>query len=205
MGEPGADAVSGALGRLLASVDFDVASPRSREFLRYVVEETVAGRAAQLSQVVIARGVFKRADDFDPGLDPIVRIQAVRLRRSLERYYLLSGAADPVRIELPRGGYVPVLRWATPAELPIRHPTPGPAPAHDRDDWPVVVVQAFDSSPQEARAAALLREALATGSAATRTCTSSWAAGAGMRTGPRVAAHASRWPGPSANPMAACG
>ena len=82
----------------------------------------MAGRAAQLSQVSIARLVFKRPDDFDPGLDPIVRIQAVRLRRSLERYYLLSGGHDPVRIELPRGGYIPVLRWATPAERPIRPP-----------------------------------------------------------------------------------
>jgi adenylate cyclase len=161
VGEPDADAVSGALERLLASADFD-ASPRSREFVRYVVEETAAGRAAQLSQVEIARRVFKRPDDFDPGIDPIVRIQAVRLRRSIERYYLLSGHDDAVRIELPRGGYVPVLRWATPAERPIRHPTPGPGPAHDRDDWPVVVVQAFESPAQEARAAALLREELAT-------------------------------------------
>jgi adenylate cyclase len=161
VGEPDVDAVSGALERLLASADFD-ASPRSREFLRHVVEETAAGRAAQLSQVLIARRVFKRPDDFDPGLDPIVRIQAVRLRRSLERYYLLSGADDPVRIELPRGGYVPLLRWATPAERPIPHPAPGSGPAHDRDDWPVVVVQSFESSAQGTRAAALLREELST-------------------------------------------
>ncbi len=161
MGGPDPDAVSGALERLLASVDFD-ASPRSREFLRHVVEERMAGRAGQLSQVEIARRVFKRPDDFDPGLDPIVRIQAVRLRRSLERYYLLSGHDDPVRIELPRGGYIPVLRWATPAERPIRHPTPGPAPGPDRDDWPVVVVHAFESSAEEAKAATLLREELAT-------------------------------------------
>jgi adenylate cyclase len=153
---PDTDAVSGALERLLASGDFD-ASPRSREFLRHVVEETVAGRAAQLSQVEIARRVFTRRDDFDPGTDPIVRIQAVRLRRSLERYYLLSGHDDPVRIELPRGGYIPVLRWATPAERP-----PAPGPAHDRDDWPVVVVHAFEGSAQQAGAAALLREELAT-------------------------------------------
>jgi adenylate cyclase len=161
LGEPDTNAVSGAVERLLASGDFD-ASPRSREFLCHVVEETVAGRAAQLSQVEIARRVFKRRDDFDPGLDPIVRIQAVRLRRSLERYYLLSGHDDPVRIELPRGGYIPVLRWATPAERPIRHPTPAPGPAHDLDDWPVVVVQAFEGSAQEAGAAALLREEVAT-------------------------------------------
>jgi adenylate cyclase len=161
VGGPDSVAASGALGRLLASADFD-ASPRSRDFLRHVVEEALAGRAAQLSQVSIARRVFKRADDFDPGLDPIVRIQAVRLRRSLERYYLLSGSDDSVRIELPRGGYVPVLRWATPAERRTLHPTPGLRPGHDRDDWPVVVVRGFDAAAQNARPAALLREELAT-------------------------------------------
>lgn len=161
VGVPDSHAVEAALERLLASIDFD-ASPRSREFLRHVVEETVAGRADQLGQVAIARRVFKRRDDFDPGLDPIVRIQAVRLRRSLERYYLLSGHDDPVRIELPRGGYIPVLRWATPAEGPIRQPTPGPGPAQDLNDWPVVVVGSFESSAQEAKAATLLREELAT-------------------------------------------
>ena len=160
LGVPEPDSVSGALERLLASVDFD-ASPRSREFLRHVVEETLAGQAARLSQVSIARLVFKRPDDFDPGIDPIVRIQAVRLRRSLERYYLLSGHDDPVRIELPRGGYIPLLRWATPAERPIRHATPASEPALDVDDWPVVVVQAFECSAPEA-AAARLREELAT-------------------------------------------
>ena len=208
VGEPDTDAVSGALERLLASVDFD-ASPRSREFLRHVVEETMAGRAEKLSQVEIALRVFKRPDGFDPGLDPIVRIQAVRLRRSLERYYLLSGHDDPVRIELPRGGYVPVLRWATPAERTNRHPPFEPGPAHD--DWPVVVVQAFRSAAPETEAAALLREELATelgryqdvhvvlggrrGDADRR----------GDATGPRVAARTSRWVGPSAKSMAASG
>ena len=51
--------------------------------------------------------VFGRKADFDPILDPIVRVQAGRLRRSLERYYLLTGDAGAIRIELPRGGYAP--------------------------------------------------------------------------------------------------
>jgi adenylate cyclase len=156
---PEPDAVSAALQRLFASADFD-ASPRSREFLRHVVEETVVGRAAQLSQASIAHRVFHRPNDFDPGLDPIVRIQAVRLRRSLERYYLLSGSDDPLRIHLPRGGYVPAVRWATPAERAVRREAPSSGPAEGRDDWPVVVVQGFDAAAKEA--AAHLREALAT-------------------------------------------
>jgi adenylate cyclase len=119
----------------MASGDFD-ASPRSRAFLRFIVEETLAARQDGLTQEAIATRVFHRRDDFDPTVDPIVRIQAGRLRRSLERYYLLEGAGDRVRIELPRGSYVPVLRWAEPLEERMRDAGRGPAAF---DDWPTVV------------------------------------------------------------------
>src|SRR5688500_13257407 len=105
-GGPGAQPVRRQLEHLFASPDFD-ASPRSREFLRFVTEETLAGSQANLTQSAIAVRVFGRKEDFDAVVDPIVRIQAGRLRRSLERYYLLSGRHDAVRIELPKGGYVP--------------------------------------------------------------------------------------------------
>src|SRR3954454_6690612 len=85
------------LEQLLASPLFD-ASARSRDFLCFVVDETLAGRGATINQTAIAMGVFGRRTDFDPILDPIVRVQAGRLRRSLERYYLLE-SADPIRIE----------------------------------------------------------------------------------------------------------
>ena len=84
--------------QILSSPDFD-ASRRSQEFLRFIVEEALAGRGEELTQSAIATGVFGRRDDFDAVVDPIVRIQAGRLRRSLERYYLLSGKHDPVRID----------------------------------------------------------------------------------------------------------
>src|SRR5512139_369123 len=109
-----ADVLAG-IERILSNGDFD-GSPRSRAFLRFVVEETLAGRQDGLTQDAIATRVFHRREDFDPTVDPIVRIQAGRLRRSLERYYLMAGAGDPLRIELPRGTYVPTLRWAVPAE-----------------------------------------------------------------------------------------
>jgi len=112
---PGVTAVVEQLERILANGDFD-ASPRSRAFLRFIVTETLAGRPAGLTQAAIAIRVFGRREDFDPTVDPIVRIQAGRLRRSLERYYLLSGAGDAVRIELPRGTYAPVATFATPRE-----------------------------------------------------------------------------------------
>ena len=100
-------AVRSHLERVLHSPHFD-GSTRSREFLRYVVEEVLAGRGAYLKQAAIAVEVFGRKADFDAVIDPIVRVQAGRLRRSLERYYLLSGDADSMRIELTKGSYAPV-------------------------------------------------------------------------------------------------
>ena len=137
---PEAEDVLEQLERILASGDFD-ASPRSRAFVRFIVEETLAGRKEGLTQAAIATRVFGRREDFDPTVDPIVRIQAGRLRRSLERYYLLSGAGDPVRIELPRGSYVPVgaLGRRERPERP-REARAGQGLA-DRDGWPSVVVR----------------------------------------------------------------
>ena len=137
---PKAGDVLARLERLFASGDFD-ASPRSRAFVRFIVEETLAGRQDGLTQAAIAVKVFGRREDFDPTIDPIVRIQAGRLRRSLERYYLLGGAGDPVRIELPRGAYVPVLRWAGPADAP--EPRADAAQTvEDRGGWPSIVLGA---------------------------------------------------------------
>jgi adenylate cyclase len=135
---PEADDVLGGLRRLLDSGDFD-ASPRSRDFVRFVVEEALAGRQEGLTQAAIAVKVFGRRADFDPTVDPIVRIQAGRLRRSLERYYLLTGADDPVRIELPRGSYVPLLRWAGPAEASEAGAN-GTEPAEDPGGWPSIAL-----------------------------------------------------------------
>ncbi len=94
------------LERILADNAFD-ASERNRAFLRYVVEETLAGRTEYIKGYTVALKVFNRESDFDPQLDPVVRIEASRLRRSLERYYFTAGKFDRIRVELPKGGYVP--------------------------------------------------------------------------------------------------
>jgi adenylate cyclase len=129
------------LEHLLRSPKFD-ASTRSREFLSFVVEEALAGRGARLNQGAIAVTVFGRGADFDAVLDPIVRVQAGRLRRSLERYYLLSGRGDRLRIELPKGGYAPVFvpspRDAN-AEPAIEHSV-----LEQVIPWPTVIVRRFD-------------------------------------------------------------
>jgi adenylate cyclase len=98
--------VRSELHRILNSAQFD-ASDRNRRFLEYVVEETLAGRGERIKGYSIATIVFGRDDGFDPTLDPVVRMEARRLRRSLERFYLVEGEAEQVRITLPKGGYVP--------------------------------------------------------------------------------------------------
>lgn len=100
------------LARILGSAEFAVPE-RLRSFLRYIVEQTVDGYADQLKGYSIATAVFQRGEGFDPQADPIVRIEAARLRRALERYYLVAGHGDPVLIEVPKGGYVPVFTSRT--------------------------------------------------------------------------------------------
>jgi adenylate cyclase len=159
---PGARAVRRQLEAILGSADFD-ASRRSREFLRFIVEETLAGSGEDLTQPAIATRVFARKDDFDAVVDPIVRIQAGRLRRSLERYYLLSGSQAAVRIELPRGTYVPAFRAQEKAAEAVDPPPPAAAPEPSFDEWPAVLVSLFEgatSGPDHEPAAARLQEEL---------------------------------------------
>ena len=74
------------------------------------MEKTLAGEAATIKGYTVATQVLGRKADFDPNLDPIVRIQAGRLRRALEKYYQKQGQKDPVIIDMPKGAYVPVFR-----------------------------------------------------------------------------------------------
>lgn len=98
------EAVLAQLQRILNSADFD-ASQRNRRFLRYAVEEVLHGRAGRIKAYSVATTVFGRDSSFDPQTDAIVRIEARRLRRSLDHYYLTAGKADSVRITIPKGSY----------------------------------------------------------------------------------------------------
>ena len=112
-----AEFVHEELMRILGSPHFD-ASERNRHFLSHVVEEALAGRGARIKAYSIATEVFGRDATFDPQLNSIVRIEAGRLRRSLERYYLTDGRTSSVRIDIPRGGYAPVFGNAAAATIP---------------------------------------------------------------------------------------
>jgi serine/threonine-protein kinase len=101
---PDNHAISLQLNRILASREFSGAE-RMRRFLQLVVTETLAGRAGALKEYVIGLSVFDRPPSFDPGSDPIVRVEARRLRAKLENYYQGEGRGDSVLIELPKGRY----------------------------------------------------------------------------------------------------
>ncbi|MDK3075556.1 hypothetical protein QO034_21035 [Sedimentitalea sp. JM2-8] len=83
------------------------ANARRREMLAFIVDEALAGRASELKATTIAMAVFDRGADFDQQSDPIVRLEARKLRRDLDNYYAGPGRTDPVRIEVPKGHYRP--------------------------------------------------------------------------------------------------
>lgn len=136
-GEPSAAEILAQIDLMMSHAEFD-ASARNRRFLAYIVAETLAGRAARIKAYTIALAVFDRGDDFDPLTDPIVRIEASRLRRAIEHYYLTIGKNDRVRVDVPKGSYVPTFSYAAhslfdnPAaapEAPVRI-EPAVSPAH---------------------------------------------------------------------------
>jgi hypothetical protein len=113
-GNPTYDEVCAALDRIIAS-DILRHSPRLAEFLRFVVLTTLRGEDDRIKAYTIAVEALGRGEDFDPQTDPIVRVNARRLRRALELYYAGPGIMDRVVIGLPRGGYVPTFCYG-PAE-----------------------------------------------------------------------------------------
>jgi TolB-like protein/Flp pilus assembly protein TadD len=97
------------LNRILASKAFRQAD-RLKRFLSFVVAETLSGRSDRLKEFAVGVEVFGKDTSFDPRNDPIVRVQARRLRAQLSRYYREEGQADELVIEMPKGGYAPIFR-----------------------------------------------------------------------------------------------
>lgn len=100
--------IDAQLQRILESSAF-VTSERSRQFLEFCVNRAMRGQASHLKETTIAIEVFLRATDYDPKSDPIVRVHARRVREKLDHYYRTTGTDDPIRIDLPKGGYVPLI------------------------------------------------------------------------------------------------
>lgn len=131
------------LQRILASPELR-RSNRLADFLAYVVEETLEGRQDRIKAYSIGIEVFGRDGTFDPQLDPVVRIEAGRLRRELEHYYLATGRDDAIGVDIPKGAYVPrffyraqVARRGEPEPMvPLAVPVPSARPADGaRQHW----------------------------------------------------------------------
>src|SRR3954462_6821915 len=97
------------LTRILKSALFADAQ-RMLRFLQFTVEETLCGNASRLKENIIGIHVFDRPPTYDPRIDPIVRVEARRLRLKLREYYEGVGKADNLIVELPKGRYSPVFR-----------------------------------------------------------------------------------------------
>ena len=113
-----AQAARRQLDKILASAGF-VRNERLSRFLRVVVERHLEGRDQELKESLIAIEVFGRLPGYDSKQDPIVRTEASRLRARLSEYYLADGKGDSIIIDLPKGGYVPVLRQAVAEGSPV--------------------------------------------------------------------------------------
>ncbi|HEV3395051.1 MAG TPA: hypothetical protein VG100_02845 [Xanthobacteraceae bacterium] len=149
-GRPSAQEIRAALERVAAS-DVMRGSPQLTAFLRFVVEAVLEGSGDRIKGYVIAVEVLKRGAAFNPQIDPIVRVEATRLRRTLERYYAGVGADDPIVIRLPRGTYVPTFSrrdgavgpGAAHGEAANSEGLPGEA-LRPGNGMPVLLVQSFE-------------------------------------------------------------
>ena len=101
------DARRALVSRILGSTAF-VKSERLSSFLTCVCDLTLSGRASEINEQKIGTMLFGRSSHYDSSTDGIVRTQASRLRQRLDLYFSGEGAAEPVRIILPRGSYVPL-------------------------------------------------------------------------------------------------
>jgi hypothetical protein len=110
-----------ALGQVLDAIR-EHGDTNATRILSYIVTESIEGRASRIKAYTIAQDVLHRGSDFDPGTDSIVRVEMKRLRDTLEHYYATTGKDDPVRIEIPKGRYIPVFVSQLPPDPPKAPP-----------------------------------------------------------------------------------
>ncbi|HYL38309.1 MAG TPA: tetratricopeptide repeat protein [Bryobacteraceae bacterium] len=106
MSEISGRAIRAQVKRIMSSEGFS-RSPRLSRFLGFTVEQTLASQGERLKEYVLGIEVFDKEESFDPRIDTIVRVEARRLRLTLLEYYATRGQDDPVRIDFPKGSYVP--------------------------------------------------------------------------------------------------
>lgn len=128
-------AVQDEMERILHSESFR-SSPRSSQFLRFVVEHTLEGRHDRLKERIIGIEVFGRKPSYLTEGDSVVRVRATEVRKRLSQYYASVPQSSGCRIEIPPGSYIPqfvssegtnredtlVAREPIPSQLPVLYP-----------------------------------------------------------------------------------
>lgn len=122
VGEEDRTAILKQLDRLVANPFFHH-SKRYPSFLKFVVAETLAGRADQLKERTLGVEVFGREPDYDTTNDPIVRVTAAEIRKRIAQYYQEPGHEDEIRVSLPSGSYIPHFSKPAPIATPAGVPT----------------------------------------------------------------------------------
>ena len=137
-------AIREELVRILNSGPFHQSQRRQR-FLEYLVNETLAGRGERLKGYNVALEVFDRPETFDPTTDPLVRIEAARLREKLREYYGTEGQSDTIHIDLPKGTYTPQIEFRQAAS-----PNPWPAftPLSEKASIAVLPFESIGNDPR---------------------------------------------------------
>jgi hypothetical protein len=128
---PSPNAVRSQLEKILSS-DVFVHSPQLCRFLRFIVEQEIAGKGNELKEYTLGLQVFRKDESFDPRIDIVVRTEARRLRHKLGEYYQADGRRDPIEILLPKGSYRPTFQGR--AEAAACGPAP-PATRRTRGVW----------------------------------------------------------------------
>jgi adenylate cyclase len=128
------ETVQSCLAKMLETNVFAHAE-RQKRLLAYLVSQTLAGRSDRLKGYTIGIDVFDRSSDFDPSVEPIVRVETARLRAKLREYYADEGRRDPVRIGIPKGAYLVRICDSVDA--------PGGADASGKEEKPSLAVLPF--------------------------------------------------------------
>ena len=110
---PPVPAIREQLDKLLNSQAL-AGSDQLKRLLRVSVERTLDGQGDSTKEYTLGVEAFGRSEGYDPKTDPIVRVQARRLRTKLHEYYAGEGAGDPIVIDIPKGGYIPAFRARPP-------------------------------------------------------------------------------------------
>src|SRR5580698_4714212 len=135
--------------KLLDSEQFS-SSPSLAKLLAFCVNTTLAGEEQSLKETTIGVSVFGRPPGYDTKLDPIVRVNAMRLRQKLELFYQNGGESQEVQITIPKGTYIPRFERRA-VEEPLVAPTPASPVPTIEDAQPTTPLPPGQTSERKSR------------------------------------------------------